>query len=485
MVMVRKQDLKRLSSFLWEVPKGWRGDMRVPGRIYADERILEMALADRSLEQLVNTTTLPGIVGHALAMPDVHQGYGFPIGGVAATALPDGVISPGGVGYDINCGVRLLTSTIEAEAIRPYMQEVMSALYAAVPTGVGASRGAHLTDRELRRVLEQGSEWALRSGQATSRDLEHTEDGGRMPQADAAAVSARAQDRGRNQLGSLGSGNHFLEVDEIVEVYDEAVAGAWGLVPGRITVWIHCGSRGLGHQVCSDAIRQMQRASSKYGITLPDRELVCAPLDSPEGRQYLTAMACAANYAWANRQVITHLVRETFERVLAGKLPPANLEVLYDVCHNIAKIEEHTVEGRTMRLCVHRKGATRAFGPGRPEVPAPWRRLGQPVLIPGDMGSGSYVLVGTERAMEETFGSTCHGAGRVMSRGQAKRAVRGQQLRSELEAEGVVVRAGSMAGLADEAPMAYKDLEQVVQVVHSAGLARRVARTRPLGVIKG
>jgi len=483
--MVGKRELNRLSPYLWEVPKGWRGDMRVPGRIYADEGILEAALADRSIEQLVNTTTLPGIVGHAMAMPDVHQGYGFPIGGVAATALPDGVISPGGVGYDINCGVRLLTSTLEAEAIRPHMQDVMSALYAAVPTGVGAARGARLSDKELRRVLEQGAEWAVRAGQGTARDVEHTEDGGRMPQADASAVSARAQERGRDQIGTLGSGNHFLEVDEVVEVYDEGVAGAFGLVPGRVTVWIHCGSRGLGHQVCSDYVRLMQQATAKYGITLPDRELVCAPLDTPEGRQYLAAMACAANYAWANRQAITHLVRGAFERVLAGKLPPANLEVLYDVCHNIAKLEEHTVGGRAMRLCVHRKGATRAFGPGRMEVPARWRHLGQPVLIPGDMGSGSYVLVGAERAMAETFGSTCHGAGRTMSRGEAKRTVRGQQLRAELEASGIVVRAGSMAGLAEEAPAAYKDLDRVVQVVHEAGLARKVARTRPLGVMKG
>jgi len=483
--MIGKSELNRLAPYVWEVPKGWREDMRVAGRVYADEKILDMALADRSIEQLVNTTTLPGIVGYAMAMPDVHQGYGFPIGCVAATALPDGVISPGGVGYDINCGVRLLTSTIEAEAIRPYMQDVMDALFAAVPTGVGASRGAKLSDQELSRVLEQGSEWAVHSGQATARDLEHTEDGGRMEGADVSAVSARARERGRDQIGTLGSGNHFLEVDEVVEVYDERVASAFGLVPGRVTVWIHCGSRGLGHQVCSDYVRLMQGVTAKYHITLPDRELVCAPLDAPEGREYLAAMACAANYAWANRQVITHLARGAFERALGGKLPPANLEVLYDVCHNIAKIEEHTVNGRRARLCVHRKGATRAFGPGRPEVPAAWRHLGQPVLIPGDMASGSYVLVGTERAMAETFGSTCHGAGRAMSRGEAKRSVRGQQLRAELEARGIVVRAGSMAGLAEETPSAYKDLDRVVQVVHEVGLARRVARTRPLGVMKG
>jgi len=483
--MAGKPEPSRLGAYLWEVPKGWRGDMRVPARIYADEEILGMALKDRSVEQLINTTTLPGIVAYALAMPDVHEGYGFPIGGVAATALPDGVISPGGVGYDINCGVRLLTSTIEAQAIRPYMPEVMNALFAAVPSGVGAARGAKLADKELVRVLEQGSAWAVRNGQGTERDLEHTEDGGRMEEADAAAVSARARDRGRDQIGTLGSGNHFLEVDEIAEVYDEQAAGALGLVPGRVTVWIHCGSRGLGHQVCSDHVRLMQQATAKYHITLPDRELVCAPLDTPEGRQYLAGMACAANYAWANRQVITHLVRGAFERTLVGKLPPANLEVLYDVCHNIAKIEEHVVDGRRMRLCVHRKGATRAFGPGRSEIPTAWRHLGQPVLIPGDMGSGSYVLLGTERAMTEAFGSTCHGAGRTMSRGEAKRAVRGQELRAELEAADIVVRAGSMAGLAEEAPSAYKDLERVVQVVHEAGLARKVARTRPLGVMKG
>lgn len=483
--MVAKQDLLRVEPWLYEISTDQRQDMRVPARLYADDDLLEAALEDRSIEQLINTATLPGIVQHALAMPDVHQGYGFPIGGVAAMALPHGVISPGGVGYDINCGVRLLASSVDAESVRPHMDRLMDALFGEVPTGVGSSGDLRLSKKDLLRVLEEGAAWVVKRGMGDAKDLEHTEDQGRMADADASAVSARALERGGTQLGTLGAGNHFLEVDEIVEVYDEAVANAFGLAKGRVCLWIHCGSRGLGHQICTDAVRLMQGAQKKYGIQVPDRELVCAPFDSPEGRQYFQAMCCAANYAWANRQAITHLVRQAFAKALAGRAANTDLRVVYDVCHNIAKVERHDVDGRTRKLCVHRKGATRAFGPGRSEVPAAYRAVGQPVLIPGSMGAGSYVLVGTDKAMQDTFGSTCHGAGRMMSRAAGRKHFRGEELRAELEQEGITVRAGSMRGLVEEAPQVYKDLDRVVNIVHRAGISRKVARTRPLGVIKG
>jgi tRNA-splicing ligase RtcB len=483
--MVSKQDLKQVSPLVWEVPASFRQDMRVPGRVYADEALLEAALGDRAMEQLVNTTTLPGIVKYALAMPDMHQGYGFPIGGVAATALPDGVISPGGVGYDINCGVRLLTTGIEAEALAPHMPALMTALFENVASGVGAKGGLRLNRSELAEVLEQGAAWAVRRGYGVAEDTLRTEDEGYMAEADASALSPRATERGLDQIGTLGSGNHFLQVDRVSALFDAEAAGAMGLREGDAVVWIHCGSRGLGHQVCTDAVREMQAAVTKYGIQIPDRELVCAPVGSPEGQRYFRAMSAAANYAWANRQMIAHLVRETFRQALPAPLRDAELRMVYDVCHNIAKIETHQVDGRLIELCVHRKGATRAFGPNRPEVPAAYRALGQPVLIPGDMENGSFVLIGTEQAMAETFGSTAHGAGRTLSRSAARKRVRGEQLRDHLEGEQIVVRAGSMAGLAEEAPVAYKDVADVVAVVHEAGLARRVARTLPLGVIKG
>lgn len=480
-----RRDLRQVSPWVWEVPASFREDMRAPARLYADANILEQALSDRSLEQLVNTATLPGIVGYAMAMPDVHQGYGFPIGGVAATRVSDGVVSPGGVGYDINCGVRLLSTNLRARDVAPHMNDLMSALFAAVPVGVGSSSEVRVDRQELRKVLVEGAGWAVGKGMGTAADLEHTEDCGRLAGADPAKVSPRALERGLDQVGTLGSGNHFLELDEITAVYDEAAAAALGLRQGDLCVWIHCGSRGLGHQVCTDYVRALQPAVSRYKIALPDRELVCAPVESPEGRDYLAAMACAANYAWANRQVITHFVRRAFEQVLKGRLGAPTLTMVYDVCHNIAKLETHTVEGRAMRVCVHRKGATRAFGPGCAEVPAAYRALGQPVLIPGSMGTGSYVLLGTAQAMAETFGSTCHGAGRTMSRHGAMRSVSGRELRRELESSGIAVRAHSDKGLAEEAPHAYKDVDAVVEVVHQHGMARRVARTRPLGVMKG
>ncbi len=477
--------LVRVAPNVYEVPVSFRQDMRVAARLYADEEQLAQAEQDRSLEQLINVATLPGIVGRALAMPDMHQGYGFPIGGVAATSVDDGVISPGGVGYDINCGVRLLSSAIDSDEIRPHLRGLLAAIDARVSSGVGASGAVRLNQRDLRNVLENGSEWAVRQGYGSREDLEHTEDGGRLHGADAGAVSERALERGLNQVGTLGSGNHFLEIDEVSEVMDAQLATAFGLAAGRVCVWIHCGSRGLGHQVCTDAVRIMQQATGRYGIRLPDRELAAAPVQSSEGKRYMAAMNCAANYAWANRHVIAHLVRQVFEEVLAGKVRNVHLPTVYDVCHNIAKVETHWVDGRSQRLCVHRKGATRAFGPGRPELPEVFRNTGHPVLVPGNMGSGSFVLVGAEGAMRDTFGSCCHGAGRVMSRSEARRTVRADVLRAELEADGIIIRAGSGAGLTEEAPQAYKDLDRVVNVVERTGLARRVARTRPLGVIKG
>jgi tRNA-splicing ligase RtcB len=459
--------------------------MRVPARLYADDALLEAALRDRSMEQLVNTTTLPGVVRYTLAMPDMHQGYGFPIGGVAATLLPKGVISPGGVGYDINCGVRLLSSRIRADELRPHLTTLMNVLFNKVPAGVGRGGKVHLSPRDMDRVLETGSRWVVKKGYGTQDDLDHTEEHGSMAGGDASKVSPRAKKRGANQLGSLGAGNHFLEIGEVMEIYDEEAAARFGLTEGHIAVWIHCGSRGLGHQVCTDYVRRFQDAVHRYRIDLPDRELVCAPFDSPEGKAYFAAMVCAANYAWANRQMITHLVRRTFEQVLAGKVRNWDLDLIYDVAHNIAKIEGYEIGGKYLRLCVHRKGATRCFGPGNPAVPADYRDLGQPVLIPGSMGTASYVLLGTEKAMRESFGSTCHGAGRVMSRTRAKKTIRGDKLRSDLKERGIVIKAKSMPGLAEEAPQAYKDIDRVVAVVHKAGLARKVAKLCPMGVMKG
>ena len=482
---IKKQEFRRVEEYVYELPAGTRPHMRVPARIYADDDILEAALGDRSVIQLVNTTSLPGVVRYTLAMPDIHQGYGFPIGGVAATELPSGVISPGGIGYDINCGVRLATSTIMLEEVQPHLEKLVGALFRAVPAGVGKGGQVRLNDRDMDAVLERGSGWAVQKGYGYKADLEHTEERGAMAAADVGAVSPRARKRGRGQLGTLGSGNHFVEVQVVDQVYDPEVAEVFGLREGLVTVLIHSGSRGLGHQVCTDYVRQLQGALQKYKIRVPDRELVCAPLDSPEGKAYFGAMAAAANYAWANRQCLLHLTRRAFEKTLKGQVKDPRLTLLYDVAHNIGKIETHVVEGREVTVCVHRKGATRAFGPDRPEVPRGFRAVGQPVLIPGDMGTASYVLVGTQRAMETTFGSTCHGAGRLLSRSAAKRKIRGETVVQDLRQKGIIVRGASMKGLAEEAPLAYKDVDRVVNVVHRAGIARKVARLRPLGVIKG
>jgi len=483
--MVTLQDLKRISDYEWEIPQTFRPDMRVPVRLFATRRMLEDVMKDKSLEQAVNAATLPGLVGHVIVMPDMHQGYGFPIGGVAATRLPDGVISPGGIGYDINCGVRLLGSQIRLEAAHPHLDALATALNQHCPSGVGEKGSVRLTEAELEAVCRQGARWALKQGFASEADLRRTEESGCVEGADPSKVSKRARERGRPQLGSLGAGNHFIEIDLVKQVFDSTAASVMGLEQGTLAVQIHCGSRGFGHQICTDYVEEFQGAVRRFGIHLVDRELVCAPLSSPEGQSYLAAMRCAANYAFANRQILANSARKAFEQVLAGKLKDWHLHQVYDICHNMGKIETHLIDGERMKVCVHRKGATRAFGPGSPELPDEYKAIGQPVLVPGSMGTASWVLVGTATSMEQSFGSTCHGAGRLMSRHEAKRNVRGEQLRQDLEAEGIHIRAGSMAGLAEEAPQAYKDVDQVVEAVVGGGIARKVARLHPLAVIKG
>ncbi len=483
--MIDRKNIQKLSPYLYEIPTSFRQDMRVPARIYADERILEASLRDKSLIQLINTSTLPGIVGYALAMPDIHQGYGFPIGGVIATRVSDGVVSPGGVGYDINCGVRLLASELEEGEVQPHLDDLATMLYQHVPSGVGVGGFLKLSKKELNELLETGSQWTLKKGYATHDDLRHTEEEGMLEAARADKVSDRAKKRGQGQVGTLGAGNHFAEIDVVEKIFDDEAAAAYGLFPGQITVLIHCGSRGLGHQVCTDYVQRFQGAIKRYNILLPDRQLVCAPIQSPEGQDYLAAMAAAANFAWANRQLLTHQTREAFMKVLAGKVANWDLRLVYDIAHNMAKIETHEIDGKKVQVCVHRKGATRAFGPGHPVLPPDYQGVGQPVLVPGSMGTASYVLAGAPGAMRQTFGSSCHGAGRQMSRKAAKRQVHGRELREKLEARGIAVRAGSLRGLAEEAPIAYKDVSQVVDIVHKAGIARKVARLRPIAVVKG
>jgi tRNA-splicing ligase RtcB len=484
-MMVKKQDFRQVDAYSWELPQGYDARMRVPARIYGNDEVFDNAFGDRSVQQLVNVSMLPGIVKYAMAMPDMHQGYGFPIGGVAAFRYDGGIISPGGVGYDINCGVRMLASDMDHEDIAPHLDTLTTTLYKDCPSGVGGKGVLQVSWDAIDEILERGAEWALREGYATQDDLDRTESGGRLPGARAAAVPDRARERGRPQVGSLGSGNHFLEIDVVDAVYDPEIADAFGLSEGRVVVQIHCGSRGLGHEVCSQYLRRLQNVPQRHGIEIPDRELVAAPMESDEGQDYMAAMAGAANYAFVNRQVLAHAVRRSFEEVLAGRVPSWDLHQVYDVTHNVAKVEEHEVDGQPTQLIVHRKGATRAFPPGHPELSDVYRETGQPVLVPGSMGTASYVLVGTEGAMEKTFGSTCHGAGRTMSRRAAKRRVRGEALRQRLTDEGIVVRAGSMAGLAEEAPLAYKDVSIVVDSVVGAGIGRKVARVRPIAVIKG
>src|SRR5688572_6242117 len=462
---MKKSDLVRISENIWEVPQTYRGDMRVPARVYTSERMLDSVVSDRSLEQLVNVTTLPGIQKYAVAMPDVHEGYGFPIGGVAAVDAVEGAISPGGIGYDINCGVRVLRSGLTADAIRPALKKLAHSLAREIPSGVGRGGPLHLKGEDLDRVLRQGASRAVEMGFGESADLDHMESRGMLEGADSAAVSAAAKHRGGDQLGTLGSGNHFVEIDVVDEIFDEEEASRFGVAKNQVVLQIHTGSRGLGHQVATDSIRVMMKAMPQYGIQVADRELACAPLNSPEGREYLTAMAAAANFAFANRQFITAALRRAWRHELGDD---EQLDILYDVAHNVAKLEMY--EGRN--LVVHRKGATRAFP-------------GQPVLIPGSMGTASYLLVGRQKALDETFGSSCHGAGRVMSRMQAKKQIDGRELKARLEKMGIVAVAGSTKGLVEEAPEAYKDVEAVVDVVANAGIAAKVARLKPLAVIKG
>jgi tRNA-splicing ligase RtcB len=475
---------ERLDRTRWRIPR--HGAMRVDGIVFASDSLMEDLRDDPTLDQVANVACLPGIVGASLAMPDAHWGYGFAIGGVAAFDADEGVVSPGGVGYDINCGVRLLRSDIERARAVPRMKELVDALFLAIPTGVGSHRRDEgLGPKEENDLLRRGAPWAVERGFGWSSDLECIEAGGCLEGADPGAVSERALERGRSQLGTVGSGNHFVEVGVVDEVFDVAVAETMGLREGAVTVLIHSGSRGFGYQVCDDAVKGMVKVAAKYGIELPDRQLCCAPLGSPEAERYLAAMACAANYAFANRQRMAHGVRQAFERTFGMGPRDHGLRTVYDVCHNIAKFETHAVDGRPRRVCVHRKGATRAFPPGHPDLPPRYRATGQPVLIPGDMGRCSYVLAGAEGSMERSFGSACHGAGRVMSRTAAKRAARGRSLLRELSDRGVTVRSAGMATVAEEMPEAYKDVSEVVEVVHDAGLARKVARLVPLGVIKG
>ncbi len=467
----------------WEIPAGYKTGMRTAGRIYASPDMLHEILADQAPEQVANVACLPGIVGLSLAMPDIHWGYGFPIGGVAAFDAETGVISPGGVGYDINCGMRLLRSDLHLADATPRLGELLDALAALVPAGVGSEGPIRVSRADLDQVLVKGASWAVEQGYGWPEDLDRLEERGAMAGADPDQVSSEAKKRGAPQLGTLGSGNHFVEVQVVEDVYDEALARAFGLARDQVVVMLHSGSRGLGHQVCTDYLATMDRAAAEHGISLPDRQLVCAPVRSEAGRAYFAAMAGAANYAWANRTCLSHWVREAFARVFGRPARELGLGVVYDVAHNIAKLEKH---GRdASRLCVHRKGATRAFPAGHPDVVEAYRKAGQPVLVPGNMGTHSYVLVGTELALTETFGSTCHGAGRRLSRSAAKRQVRGSELREELGRRGIEVRSRSNAGLAEEAPLAYKDVDAVVGAAERAGLSRRVVRMRPLGVLKG
>jgi tRNA-splicing ligase RtcB len=478
--------IERITPYKWRIPPDAKPGMRVPGIVYADDELMAGIRRDGSLEQVANAATLPGIVTASLAMPDIHQGYGLPVGGVVATDADEGVISPGGVGYDINCGVRLLRTNLTRDELAPRLAALIDVLAQAIPSGVGAGGRVKLAPKEERRgPVVKGARWAIEHGYGEADDLAHIESGGALPGADPEAVSVKAYERGRGQVGTLGSGNHFLEVQAVDEVIAPEVADALGLTPGLVTVMIHTGSRGFGHQVCTDALAAMQPAIRRYGIVLPDRQLACAPATSPEAQTYLGAMRAAANFAFANRQCLAHFAREAFERALGIAPRDLGMRLVYDVAHNIAKEEEHEVEGRRRRLFVHRKGATRAFPPGHPELPEAYRALGQPVLIPGDMGRYSYVLVGAAGSMRETFGSTCHGAGRVLSRTAAVKAARGRSIGDELRARGIIARASGRESLAEEMSEAYKDVKNVVEVVEKAGLSRVVARLRPLGVVKG
>ncbi|MBD3285731.1 RNA-splicing ligase RtcB [candidate division WOR-3 bacterium] len=475
--------LEKIDSNRWRIPR--KGGMKTDGIIFSSEKLLPILLKDNAPQQVENVAHLPGIVGSAMAMPDIHWGYGFPIGGVAAFDVDEGVISPGGVGYDINCGVRLMRTNLDAGDVKQKLRTLMQEIFTAVPAGVGKKGRIRISRQELKNVLLNGARWAVNKGYGWDEDLDHTEEESTLAGADPAAVSERAFERGLPQIGTLGAGNHFLEIQVVDEIFDNVAADVMGLRKGQVVVMIHTGSRGFGYQVCDDAVKSLGKAVHKYHLSIPDRQLACAPIKSPEGKAYFGAMAGAANYAWANRQAIMHWVREGFEKTFGKGAEMLGLHLVYDVAHNIAKFEEHEVGGKIRKLCVHRKGATRAFGPGHPDIPDDYADIGQPVIIPGDMGTASYVLVGTDKGMEISFGSTCHGAGRVWSRSKALKQIRGHEVKSRLEREGILVLSASAKTLAEETPEAYKDIDEVVEVAHNAGLSRKVARMRPLGVIKG
>ncbi|MFB3829803.1 MAG: RtcB family protein [Bryobacteraceae bacterium] len=473
--------LETVDPLRHRIPKDERRGMRTHAMVYASAALLEHIRRDLSLEQAMNVATLRGIVGPSLAMPDIHQGYGFPIGGVAAMDMDYGVVSPGGVGFDINCGVRLARTNLHQRDVRPRLRELVNQIFRDVPSGTGSTGSVKIGPKDLDGVLRSGARWMVERGYGEERDARMAEAGGALEEADPAAVSARAKERGMPQLGTLGSGNHFLEVQYVEEVHDAAAARVFGLEPGQVVILIHSGSRGLGHQVCTDYVALMNKVMPQYGITLPDRQLACAPINSPEARQYLGAMRAAANFAWANRQGILHFLRGAVRRIFAD----ARLDLIYDVCHNIAKQERYEVEGRQRDVLVHRKGATRAFPPGHRELPAEYREIGQPVFIPGSMGTASWVLAGAQGAMRETFGSVCHGAGRLMSRTAVRKGRDARAETKKLEEAGILVRAETKDGILEELPEAYKNVDEVIEVVHAAGLARKVARLRPMGVVKG
>jgi tRNA-splicing ligase RtcB len=478
--------IEKIDDYRWRIPKSYKPGMRVDGIIYADEKLLKDIRHDKAAEQVANVAFLPGIINASLAMPDIHWGYGFCIGGVAATDIEQGgVISPAGVGYDINCGVRLLKTNFQFEDIKDKVKDLVYALFNDIPSGVGSKGEIRVGPKEEKEILVKGSKWAVEKGYGTQDDLECTEENGAIEGADPEAVSDRAYERGKAQSGTLGSGNHFLEVQVIDQLYDRELCDAFGFELGQVTVMIHSGSRGLGYQVCDEYVKNMVHCLQKYNINVPDRQLGCAPVNSPEGKAYLGAMKCAANYAWANRQCLMHLTRKVFEKTFSMSWQKMGMFLIYDVAHNIAKIEKHNVGGKEKTVCVHRKGATRAFPAGHPALPERYKKTGQPVIIPGDMGRNSYLLVGTQKAMEETFGSTCHGAGRLKSRTAATKSINLGVLLKELEAKGITVKASGRGTIVEEAPQAYKDVNEVVNVVHNAGISKRVCRMRPVGVIKG